>query len=414
MNNFLSNNTSKPFKQIDANKLEIKDGGGCFSLFGIPFLLSGIFVLLIGIKVIPLTNANEVPVWSWPVLCLMGIVFIIAGGSLIFGRSWTILDINEKKVIKKWGLLVPMNIKTMNILDYKSLVLNYTPGDSDTSERYSIILKGEDNTKNLDLFSSTEFSDSFSMASFLVKFLQLPLEDSSTSHKVLYNYETIDGNFSKRLKENHFSLSNPVLPVKHSCIYDLTDNSLQITRPAPNYNKWRLLYFLIIIICLYYFMPNVFSFFDKSQTPKGIQFAIISFALFFIILIPLLVTINSIILEIRGKSILTVDKKALTIEEKDSWRSKKTFIPAEEILDLDYHLGVFTLDGIKKAHLANINTYLPPKIRNDPWWYKFVNKINNSNGITIKTIKGIYNFGAGLWDDEVLYIYYIIVNKLTV
>ena len=58
--------TSGAFQQVGPDQLRVREGGGCLSLFGLPFLLAGVFVALIGIRIVPVRNAADVPAWAWP------------------------------------------------------------------------------------------------------------------------------------------------------------------------------------------------------------------------------------------------------------------------------------------------------------------------------------------------------------
>jgi hypothetical protein len=72
--------TSASFRQTALDRLEICSGGGCLSLFGIPFLAAGIFLLLVALQILRLSNADEVPLLAWPLLLLMGLAFAGVGG----------------------------------------------------------------------------------------------------------------------------------------------------------------------------------------------------------------------------------------------------------------------------------------------------------------------------------------------
>ena len=108
----------RPFKQTAPDRVEMREGGGCLSIFGIPFLAGGVFAALIGAQVIPVSNRNEVPAWVYPVIFLMGLVFVAVGGALVFGRRWTTLDSGKGLVVKQSGLLVPLQKQQFQISDY--------------------------------------------------------------------------------------------------------------------------------------------------------------------------------------------------------------------------------------------------------------------------------------------------------
>ncbi len=98
----------RPLKQPAPDRLEIREGGGCLSLFGIPFLAAGIFMVLTGLHIISVSNSKELPPWARPAIFLMGVAFVAVGGSLVFGRRWVTLDSGKGIIIKQRGLLVPL------------------------------------------------------------------------------------------------------------------------------------------------------------------------------------------------------------------------------------------------------------------------------------------------------------------
>ena len=108
----------RPLKLTAPDRVEMREGGGCLSIFGTPFLAGGVFAALIGAQVIPVSNRNEVPAWVYPVIFLMGLVFVAVGGALVFGRRWTTLDSGKGLVVKQSGLLVPLQKQQFQLSDY--------------------------------------------------------------------------------------------------------------------------------------------------------------------------------------------------------------------------------------------------------------------------------------------------------
>ena len=68
--------------------------------FGVPFFAAGVFMILSVAGVIPISNASEMPPWGWLALAFMGLVFTGVGGTFVFGRAWTTLDVTRRLVIK--------------------------------------------------------------------------------------------------------------------------------------------------------------------------------------------------------------------------------------------------------------------------------------------------------------------------
>jgi hypothetical protein len=49
----------RPFVYKDQATLEIRSGGGCLSIFGLPFLLAGLFIMQIPFGIIPMPDPGS-------------------------------------------------------------------------------------------------------------------------------------------------------------------------------------------------------------------------------------------------------------------------------------------------------------------------------------------------------------------
>ena len=93
--------------------------------FGLPFFAAGIFMILSVAGVIPISNAGERPSWGWLALAFMGLVFTGVGGTFVFGRAWTTLDVTRRLVIKQWGPLIPLRERTYPLAGYSAVTLDF-------------------------------------------------------------------------------------------------------------------------------------------------------------------------------------------------------------------------------------------------------------------------------------------------
>src|SRR6185436_7954884 len=76
------------FHYTAPERLQFREGGGCLSLFGTPFLLAGVFMLISVAGVVPINGGGP---FARPLLGLMGLAFTGVGGALVLGRAWTVL-----------------------------------------------------------------------------------------------------------------------------------------------------------------------------------------------------------------------------------------------------------------------------------------------------------------------------------
>ena len=119
-----------PFRLITPDRLQIREGGGCMSVFGLPFFGAGIFLFLTLFGIIPMSNADDMPTLVGPLLVVMAVAFTTVGGALVFGRAWTVVDRAQREVIKQWGLVVPLRERTTPIDSYTAVRLGFVEGDS--------------------------------------------------------------------------------------------------------------------------------------------------------------------------------------------------------------------------------------------------------------------------------------------
>ena len=133
--------------------------------------------------VIPMSNSSEMPRWGWPVLGFMAVVFAGVGGTMVFGRAWTTLDITRRLVIRQWGPLVPLHERTHPLTGYSAVTLGLVRGDSDTADRFPVGLKAP-NGINLSLCSFTTYATSRECAIAVARHLHVNIEDSTTDHRV--------------------------------------------------------------------------------------------------------------------------------------------------------------------------------------------------------------------------------------
>ena len=47
------------FKEVSPGRLEIREGGGCLALFGLPFFATGIFMVLASLGVVTMRSDGE-------------------------------------------------------------------------------------------------------------------------------------------------------------------------------------------------------------------------------------------------------------------------------------------------------------------------------------------------------------------
>jgi hypothetical protein len=127
------------FKDVSPGRLEIREGGGRLTLFGLPFFATGIFMVLASLGVVTMRSDGEAVTQA--TAFGLGILFTLVGGVLSFGRSIAAIDIGQQVITKQWRILLPIRTSTYQLGDYTSVTLAFVRGDSDSADKYPIGLK---------------------------------------------------------------------------------------------------------------------------------------------------------------------------------------------------------------------------------------------------------------------------------
>jgi len=394
-------------RQVAPDRLELREGGGCLSVFGVPFLAAGVFVILIGARIVPVENARDIPVWAWPLIILMGLVFVAAGGGLVFGRRWTVLDAGRGTVSRQWGLLVPMRGETHSLAAYDAVTVRFQAGDSDTADRYPILLRARGGGANYELQSSTQYGESREGAAAIAKLLRLPLVDASTTHESVLAADRADAPFPEQMPEAA-PRGVAARPLRMQSQVRESSRTVEIVLPGPGFNWRKLVGPAISIGGLAYLAPEVLRFFRQTHTPEAVQMAFLGFAVLVFGVIPLVGVLNAVRAAIRSRTLVTASPEGIVIEERGAWRAKRTRLPAAEILSLDY--------GTAEEAFASVPWDAarrdPARRGGAPRGVAMLRRLVRSKGITVKSRKGLFTFGAGLPDDEVRYLHALLVRAL--
>lgn len=405
---------------IDARQFVIREGGGCLSVFGLPFFCAGIFLLLASLKIIPFQNKDEIPSLGWIGMFFMSLPFIGIGGALLFGRGQIRIDLTDGRIFKESKIFVPVKTETYLIVDYKTVAVRLESGSSDSPDTYPVSLIPSNPGKPLPLYGGSSYADSREFAAAVSKFLQFPLEDASTGHKTLVEPGDADKSLKERLAGDA-GIERVPRPISMRSEVNEESGTLRIRIPPPGFKIAPLIPVatLVIFFCFVFSkVPSALVFFRESHTPDAVQYFILGFGVLFFSL-PLSGAIGAVIASLRNDTVVQVGPEELTIAERRSWAVKTIRIPVQEVYDIDY--GGRDLSEGFQVTLAQRGGG-PDKERQlvmkqedyaNAWWFKALQKLIPSKGIILKTRRSLFCFGAGLGDEELRYLYFLLRSKFS-
>jgi hypothetical protein len=392
----------------------MRSGGGCITVFGLPFLLAGLFIMQLPFGLVPGGNSGSLP---WFFFLPFGGVFAAVGVFLVFGRSGLILDRRRKLLIQWKGLLVAMKREEQFLSGEERVVIQRDSGDSDSGLTYPVKLEGNQ-LKTVDIFSPANYQEARRVAEEIARFLSRPLEDFSTGVKVLREPDKLDESLRERIartKEDTSFLPAVPFQMKTKVTETAEGVILEIPGGGITVSLWLQMGMALVFlgIILYFF-----SGFLKLPTPPVFRYL---FGGFFLILssVPLLAALRYLRRGARSSTRVTVTPAFLRVEERAGRKNKVTEIPADELEELDLPTQREMTRSIRipgkfpKYDLPESGVPRLPDGRPMPKIFVSLMKLAKSAGIIARSDAAWVQFGSGLPEDELKYLHALIKKILT-
>ena len=383
--------------------------------FGVPFLAAGIFVILTVSGVIPVSNPSEMPRWGWFAMAGMGLVFTGVGGTLVFGRAWTTLDVTRHLVIKQWGLLIPLRERTYPLTGHSAVTLGFVRGDSDTADTFPVGLKAQPGSI-LPLCSFTTYPDSRACAIAIARHLHLEIEDSTSDHRVRVTPADAERSFRERAIE--FGPGAAVAqPVNLRSTVTREPDGLRIDIPYPPTSPIGVFLGFAPLIIPIIVVPWMMNFFRHTNTPDAIGWVFVGFMIIFFGLLPGMTVVNALRRSRRGGTMVSVSPRGIQIQERGAWRARSTAsIDASDILDVDYSTRDSAAASAREAaeEQAMESTGLDSAAvgQRSERLLAWLSKFAKGHGVIVKTRSGLTSFGTGLEEDEIRYLHDVVRRAL--
>ena len=402
------------FREVSPGRLEIREGGGCLTLFGLPFLATGIFMLLASVGVVTMRSDGE-PVTQAAML-LLGGLFTLVGGVLVFGRSISAIDVGQQVVTKQWRILVPLRTWSYQLGDYTTVTLAFVRGDSDTADKYPIGLKGN-TVAPLPLCSPTQFAEARQYAAAVARHLGLDIEDTSTDHPSRVTASEVDAALQARLRGTT-AAPLPARPSRMTSEVSNADGSVRITMPAPPLSPLAI-YGGLFPAVVAMGMLGWLGFLSTPRPLAPIEWIFVGLLFAGFGVLPMASVVGRWLRSRVGRTIVTVSTQELRVEERGVFRTRTlTALSASEILDVDYSTKesmVISARRSAEAETATMRKIPASAATSGPsteWVFGILSWFLKGKGIIVKTRKGLTTFGEGLADDEIQYLHAIVRRAL--
>lgn len=394
----------KPFRQTAPDRLELKEGGGCLALFGLPFFAAGVLMALAVTGLLPMhVEANKK--WTPLALGAMAVLFTATGAIMVFGRQWLIIDLTRRCVIRQYGLLLPFRTHERLLSEFNALLIVHDPGNSDSPERFPVRFRAL-NGQDFIISKPGKFGESLAQAEYLSALLRLPLVDTTTDHETLVD----SGKGVLNLQERAITEEETPAPTRPPKMRALvTETAEKAILVIPTGGSWiaGALGIVFPLFVLLVVLPGIMRFFARANAPHFIQYGFLLFLTLIFVLPTLIGSLNLMVGSKRKRMTVTATPDGLTLEQRTAWRKHSKFVPIADLLDIDCS----TIDGAirsVKASSARFNSASPGAER----LVQVLKKYVPSKGIIVKTRSELLTFGEGLPADELRYVLWVLRRAL--
>ena len=296
-----------------------RSGGGKVSLFGLPFFLVGIGVIVLAFIPPEIRNGDPFPLY---VAIPFGGVFLCVGGAIIFGRQTLQIDRRAGHVEKNWGLLdKTLRSKRRDLKDFDRISLRseIRRSDKSTYTVYPIRLQGPD-SEDFTLSEPRKESDARRDTEALAKFLGFPIHDESAGTLRIRDPDTLDRNLKEKFAMGAEDNAIPDPPATLASRIDYDGASLRVRAPAPGFKAPVALAIAAFAFFEIFFLSFfAIPFFSRSEA-EGIPVFVFAIFCFVFLGFPTLVVLF-ILNRALGTQSLSVTNQRLEIE--NGWLFKR-------------------------------------------------------------------------------------------
>ena len=330
----------------DPDVYEHRSGGGCIMIFGLPFLLAGLFVMAIPFLPDAMRKGSPPP---WFFAIPFGGLFATVGAALVFGRGGVIIDRRTGLVTKWWGLLVPFSRthRPLSEFDQVTISREVRRSKNSTYTVYPVRLAGSEG-KPIKFEEPRTQATARKTAEELAKFVNVKLVDRSMGTAVVREADELDASLRERKAKKGEQVTVPDEPLGRRSQQEVVGDTLAFEVPPTGFRGQH-----FVMMALGLIIPTVvyFWFFHAMvgrggvpgpvQIIVGVLFIGLPFLLFF------LGALSSAFTRVR----VEVSPRELRVTSRGLLFPRAKAIPTDELEELEI-IGAKALEGQSAVAMA--------------------------------------------------------------
>ena len=318
-------------------KVEVRGGGGCLTIFGIPFLLMGcapIAALIFG------QFSIDAP-FEYVLVGILCLIFIAVGVVLTFARYALEIDGNSRTYRKRFSVLVWTREKGGSLDRFDKVSVSHRvrrrtddEGGSRTHTDYPIRLEGPAET--LDISSPDSLENAQREAEQVAKALRLPLADRTGPVEIVREADRLDESLrQRRRRTGQGSGELPAPPQGMKTRFRIEGAEVVLEIPPAGFSLGALNY-LVPALLFPAFVLFVFQGFIRElvREPDSLNIAFAAFFALFGIVLPIYVGVHLFLRAVAEHHAVRVSGDRLHVTTRGLVLSRVAEIPADELEEL--------------------------------------------------------------------------------
>jgi len=322
----------------DPDRMVYRSGGGCLSLFGLPFLVVGVFVMALpwlGEKYQPRDSKTQEPMPPVAAI-LFGGLFAALGAGLVFGRSGKELDRRTDALTTWWGLLVPFRRKEHRLSAFQcvSLRREVRRSKNSTYTVYPVRLEGG-GMPQVTLEEPRDPVAARAVAEEAAKFLGRTLVDASTGREVACRVEELDESVRARARRTGDRPEVPPPPAGQRCRTRVVADTLCVEIPALGLRKGHVVALVVVgLVALFFTLGFIAPIASDERVPAEAKTVGLIFIGFFFVVVPVLVALAVVAKGARVRRTVEVSPRELRVTTQGLLRRREVCVSSDEVEEL--------------------------------------------------------------------------------
>jgi len=399
--------------QKDPDLLVFRSGGGFLTLFGLPFLLAGLFVIALTLGLVSVEGELPPLYIGLP----FGTIFAAVGAGIAFGRTGATIDRRRQTLVKWWALLGLKRRSEYLLQEFCEVVLRkeVRKGDKSSHTVYPVCLKSETRQKSVTLEEPQDYTTARALAERVAKLVDKPLADSSSGTTVLRRPDQLDLSLRDAVRASGRRVEVPGPPPQMRSNVHIEGSHVSIEIPPVGFQAGHKL--LMLGLCA--FLAVEASFVSpvlgrvESATASDLPLAFVFAAAMFVAPV---VALGVFLLSSAHRRVsIGASSAGLRVEERSPLRSTVTEIPGHELEELAFFDLDATLSRMPEAR-APAHTRvggsgakpvaIPATLR------PLLASLDRGSKITARSDRRSVSFGNGLSKEEAEYLVAVIEKAL--